>query len=92
MCSMYVLLLFQSCSRFYRAGIGIVKKNWFYLCFSKKSDNFTKIAYFKTSKIGLTERLEIHTKKHLERCISINGAAGKNRTCDPVITNDVLYH
>lgn len=21
-----------------------------------------------------------------------NGAAGKNRTCDPVITNDVLYH
>lgn len=68
------------------------KKNWFYLCFSKKSDNFTKIAYFKTSKIGLTERLEIHTKKHLERCISINGAAGKNRTCDPVITNDVLYH
>ena len=24
--------------------------------------------------------------------ILINGAAGKNRTCDPVITNDVLYH
>ena len=32
------------------------------------------------------------TKKHLKRCILINGAISKNRTCDPVITNDVLYH
>lgn len=36
--------------------------------------------------------LEHIQKKHLKRCTSKNGAAGKNRTCDPVITNDVLYH
>lgn len=46
----------------------------------------------KPPKSDLAGGLVYITKKHLERCISINGAAGKNRTCDPVITNDVLYH
>ena len=45
----------------------------------------------KPPKSDLAGGLVYITKKHLERCISINGAAGKNRTCDPVITNDVLY-
>ena len=36
--------------------------------------------------------LEYIQKKHLQRCILKNGAASKNRTYDPVITNDVLYH
>ena len=32
-------------------------------------------------------------KKIRNKCGNLkNGAASKNRTCDPVITNDVLYH
>lgn len=46
----------------------------------------------KTQKSDCLKALVYITKKHLNRCLSINGAAGKNRTCDPVITNDVLYH
>ena len=51
-----------------------------------------KMLFPKPPKSDLAGGLVYITKKHLERCISINGAAGKNRTCDPVITNDVLYH
>lgn len=48
--------------------------------------------FSKYQKSDWLKALVFITKKHLERCISKNGAAGKNRTCDPVITNDVLYH
>lgn len=46
----------------------------------------------KTQKSDSFKGLEYIQKKHLKGCILKNGAAGKNRTCDPVITNDVLYH
>ena len=89
---MYVLLLFQSCSRFYRAGIGIVKKIGFTYVLAKSPIIHLKMLFPKPPKSDLAGGLVYITKKHLERCISTNGAAGKNRTCDPVITNDVLYH
>ncbi len=43
-------------------------------------------------KIGL-DKLLFKKKKIRNKCGNLkNGAASKNRTCDPVITNDVLYH
>ena len=45
--------------------------------FIEKSDNSFKTFKLKILKIGLSERLRIHTKKHLKRCIIKNGAAGK---------------
>ena len=50
-----------------------------------------KIAIFKTFKIGLSGSFGLHTKKAPQKVLIINGAISKNRTCDPVITNDVLY-
>ena len=49
--------------------------------------------YFRERNYRTLRESVIHTKKkHLERCLFKNGAASKNRTYDPVITNDVLYH
>ncbi len=48
--------------------------------------------FSKLQKSDLAESLVYITKKHLKRCISINGAASKNRTYDPTLTKGVLYH
>lgn len=50
MCSMYVLLLFQSCSRFYRAGIGIVKKIGFTYVLAKSPIILQKLLISKLQK------------------------------------------
>ena len=65
---------------------------WFYQLSHKKSDKLLKFTLFKILKIGL-DKLLFKKKKIRNKCGNLkNGAAGKNRTCDPVITNDVLYH
>lgn len=46
----------------------------------------------KSTKSDSLKGLVYITKNALRGAILTNGAAGKNRTCDPVITNDVLYH
>ncbi len=46
----------------------------------------------KPPKSDWLKALAFITKKHLNWCLLTNGAASKNRTYDPVITNDVLYH
>lgn len=48
--------------------------------------------YFRELNYRTLRETVIPTKKHLKRCFLLNGAISKNRTCDPVITNDVLYH
>ena len=48
--------------------------------------------FSKPPKSDFMKALEYIQKKHLKGCILTNGAASKNRTYDPVITNDVLYH
>lgn len=58
----------------------------------KSPISLQKLLFSKHPKSDLTGCLIYITKKHLKRCVLTNGAAGKNRTCDPVITNDVLYH
>ena len=66
--------------------------SWLFYKHKLKSDNPLKIAIFKTSKIGLNKYL-FKKKKIRNKCGNLkNGAISKNRTCDPVITNDVLYH
>ena len=52
----------------------------------------SKALFSKLQKSDSLKGLECIQKKHLERCYLKNGAASKNRTYDPVITNDVLYH
>lgn len=74
MCSMYVLLLFQSCSRFYRAGIGIVKKIGFTYVLAKSPIIHLKMLFPKPPKSDSFKGLEHIQKKHLERCIFKNGA------------------
>lgn len=68
------------------------KKIGFTYVLAKSPINYQKLLFPKPPKSDLAGGLEYIQKKHLKGCILKNGAAGKNRTCDPVITNDVLYH
>lgn len=68
------------------------KKIGFTYVLAKSPINYQKLLVSKYQKSDWLKALVFITKKHLERCYLKNGAAGKNRTCDPVITNDVLYH
>lgn len=83
---------FKVAQDFIGLEVGIVKKIGFTYVLAKSPIIHLKMLFPKPPKSDLAGGLVYITKKHLERCISTNGAAGKNRTCDPVITNDVLYH
>ena len=48
--------------------------------------------YFRERNYRTLRETVIPTKKAPRKVLIINGAISKNRTCDPVITNDVLYH
>ena len=70
----------------------VILSNFFSFLKYKKSDNIGRNDIFGIYKIGLYESQLYQQKKAPQKVLIINGAISKNRTCDPVITNDVLYH
>ena len=53
---------------------------------------FEKVQFSRSNLSDFVGGSPINTKTACIEAVFKNGAADKNRTYDPVITNDVLYH